>query len=240
MKTGVLEEVDRWRQALMGAVSHDLRTPLASIKASVSDLRDPHVVLNDADAAELLELVDAQTDRLSRLVTNLLDMTRIQSGTLTLRRTQVTVLELLDAAIGGLAGSLGEVPVRRELPADLPMVEVDHVLVVEVLANLLDNAARHSPAEACVVVSARSGGSGAVEVAVSDRGPGVPVAERDRVFQMFNRVSGGGRAGLGLAIVKAFVEAHGQTIRVEDEVGGGARFVFSLPAVLQASEGEVA
>ncbi len=227
LRSELLEEVDRWRSALMGAVSHDLRTPLASVKAAVSALRREDAPLGAQDVRELLELIETQSDRLARLVTNLLDMTRIQSGALELHRAPVALDELVSEALG----ALGLSPAHRvalDLPADLPLVDVDHVLVGQVLANLLENADRYAPEETAITVGARALGD-RVEVRVVDRGPGVPARERDRVFEMFNRVSGAGRAGLGLAIAKSFVEAHGQSIHVEDRPGGGAQFVFFLP-----------
>jgi two-component system sensor histidine kinase KdpD len=228
MRTQLLEEVDKWRGALMGAVSHDLRTPLASIKASVSDLRDGSLSLSPPDRAELLELVETQTDRLARLVTNLLDMTRIETGTLALRRDPASVPDLVDEALASLEPAVDSSRLKR----DLPLVDVDHVLIAQVIANLLDNAFRYSPEGEYVVVAARAAGRAGdtVEISVTDHGPGIAADERERVFQMYNRVSGGGRAGLGLAIVKSFVEAHDQSIRVEDAAGGGARFVFAVQA----------
>ncbi|HEV2362316.1 MAG TPA: ATP-binding protein [Acidimicrobiales bacterium] len=228
LRTQLLEEVDKWRRALMGAVSHDLRTPLASIKASVSDLRAEALQLSESDRSELLELVETQTDRLDRLVTNLLDMTRIDAGTLVLRKEPATLSDLVDEALASLGPIAGSEHVKRDLD-DTPLVDVDHQLVSQVLANLIDNAIRHSPEGAEVIVQGTIRGD-VVEVAVSDRGPGIDAGDRDRVFEMYNRVSGGGRAGLGLAIVKAFVEAHGQSVRVEDSPAGGARFVFTIPA----------
>jgi two-component system, OmpR family, sensor histidine kinase KdpD len=221
----LLEEVDRWRDALMGAVSHDLRTPLASVKTAVTTLRRSASALSEADREELLELIETQSDALDRLVANLLDMSRIQSGTLELRRAIVPVSEVVEGALR----SLGASGVDLDLPADLPPVDVDQVLMEQVLVNLVDNALRHSPDGRPVEVSAATG-PGLVEVAVRDHGPGIPASERRHIFQMLNRVSGGGRAGLGLAITKAFVEAHGQTIRVEDAAGGGARFAFTMSA----------
>ncbi len=225
LRAQVLEEVDRWRRALLGAVSHDLRTPLATIKTAVSALRRPGPTLAADERAELLELIETQSDTLARLVTNLLDMTRIQAGTLEVHRELGSVDEVLDEAEAAL-GILGAT--RRQLPADLPLVEIDETLMVQVLANLIENARRYSPEPGTVVVSARPMGP-LVEVAVRDRGPGVPAAERLRIFEMFNRIGGGGRAGLGLAIAKAFVEAHGQSIWVEEAEGGGARFVVTMP-----------
>jgi two-component system, OmpR family, sensor histidine kinase KdpD len=228
LRTELLEQVDVLRASLMGAVSHDLRTPLASVKTAVSVLRRANVEdsLSVQDRGELLELIEQQSDALDRLVANLLDMTRIQSGALEVRRAVTPVHDVVE---GGLrASAVPPEDVDVDLPADIPPVDVDQVLMEQVLANLLDNAARHSPERAPVHVGAEAHGS-VVELSVRDHGPGIPPEDRERVFTMFSRIGAEGRAGLGLAIAKAFVEAHGQTIRVEDAVGGGARFVVTLP-----------
>ncbi len=229
LRTELLEQVDALRAALMGAVSHDLRTPLASVKAAVTTLRQATGAgaLSDRDRDELLGLIEQQSDALDRLVANLLDMTRIQSGALELRRAITPVADVVDGGLRASAVDPGTVEV--DLPPGLPPVEVDQVLMEQVLANVVDNAARHSPDGTPVRVRAVDRHT-VVELWVSDRGPGVPAADRERVFTMFSRSGGGGRAGLGLAIARAFVEAHGQTIFVEDEPGGGARFVLTMPA----------
>ncbi|MDA8314660.1 MAG: ATP-binding protein [Actinomycetota bacterium] len=229
IRTELLEQVDALRASLIGAVSHDLRTPLASVKTAVSALRrgDGQDALSERDRAELLALIEERSDALDRLVANLLDMTRIQSGALELRREITPVPDVIE---GGVRASAVEPEtVTVDVPPDLPPVDVDVVLMEQVLANLLDNAARHSPDGTPVSVSAQARGD-IVELSVTDRGPGVPTSERERVFTMFSRLGPQGRAGLGLAIAKAFVEAHGQTIHVDDALGGGARFVVTLPA----------
>ncbi|MHB8320219.1 MAG: sensor histidine kinase [Acidimicrobiales bacterium] len=226
----LLEEVDRLRRSLVGAVSHDLRSPLATIKVSVSALLDPDASLSDVDAKELLGLVDAQTDRLDRLVANLLDMTRIQSGTLEIRPTLTRVETLVDDALAVLGESRDYGRVRWCGSNDLPPVRVDQVLVGQVLVNLIDNAIRYSPEDAAVTIDARVRRRRLVEVAISDRGPGVGRDERASIFEMLNQREAGGRGGLGLAIARAFVEAHGERIWLEDAPGGGARFVFTLSA----------
>ncbi len=229
MRAELLEQVDALRASLMGAVSHDLRTPLASVKTAVSALRraGEQGTLSESDREELLALIEERSDALDRLVANLLDMTRIQSGALELRRAITPVADIVE---GGLrASALSASGVTVDLPGDLPAVDVDAMLIEQVIANLLDNAARHSPDGACVLVSAEAHGE-LVALSVADRGPGVPERERERVFSMFSRLGAQGRAGLGLAIAKAFVEAHGQTIHVEDSQEGGARFVVTLPA----------
>jgi two-component system sensor histidine kinase KdpD len=232
LRTRLLEEVDRWRSALMGAASHDLRTPLASIKTAVSSLRQVDAHLGPGDRAELLELIELQSDRLARLVTNLLDMTRIEAGALDLRPTAVGFDELVDEALASLGGIVAPGRVAVDAPADLPLLYLDHVLMSQVLANVLENAERLSPADSVIRVAARvAPGSGAtrVEISVADEGPGIARDERERVFEMFSQNGGGGRAGLGLAIAKAFVEAHGGLIWIDPDVTRGARVVFTVP-----------
>jgi two-component system sensor histidine kinase KdpD len=232
LRARLLEEIDRWRRALMGAASHDLRTPLAAVKTAVSSLRQAGTRLSEEDRAELLELIEQQSDRLARLVTNLLDMTRIESGALEIRPTVMPLDELVDEALGNLGGSVGHERVRVQAPDDLPMLRIDHVLVSQVVANLLDNAERVSPHGSMIRVTARvaPGSADRIEIAVADEGPGIPQSERDRVFEMFSQSGRGGGAGLGLAIAKAFVEAHGGLIWVDPNAVLGARLVFTVPA----------
>lgn len=230
VRAQLLEEIDRLRRALVGAVSHDLRTPLATIKVAASTLLDSEAALRGPDAKELLGLIDLQADRLNRLVSNLLDMTRIQSGALELRRKPTVLTDLLDEALAALGSSANVARVRWQAEPDLPDVDVDPVLVCQVLANLLDNATRYAP-DGTVTVSARQGSGTDIEVTVTDLGPGVAESERGTIFQMFNRGVAGGRGGLGLAIAQAFVEAHGGRIWVGDTSKPGACFVFTLPSV---------
>ena len=230
LRTELLEEVDRLQRALVGAVSHDLRTPLATIKMSASTMRDPGLEVGPEHRAELLELIDTQADRLDRLVTNLLDLSRVQAGALELRKEPIALVDLVTEAVRGLGPVMDAVDLTFEIPPDLPLVDVDHLLIGQVLANLLENAARHAPRGTAVTVSARHPEGGPVHVAVEDRGPGVPRAERTNVFLMFTRGGATGGTGVGLAIARAFVAAHGEDIWVEDAPGGGARFCFTLPA----------
>lgn len=231
LRAQLLEEIDRWRRALMGAASHDLRTPLAAVKTAVSSLRQPEVRLSAEDRAELLELIEQQADRLARLVTNLLDMTRIEAGTLEIRPTAIPLDELVDEALGSLGGMVTRERVQVEAPSDLPLLRIDHLLVSQVLANLFDNAERVSPPQSIIRVTARvaPGAPERVEIGVADEGPGIAATERQRVFEMFSQNGGGGRAGLGLAIAKAFVEAHKGRIWIDPEMRHGARIVFTLP-----------
>jgi two-component system sensor histidine kinase KdpD len=227
VRSELLEEVDRLRRALLGAVSHDLRTPLATMKVASSTLLDPESTLSDEDAKELYGLLDIQTDRLTRLVTSLLDMTRYQAGVLEVERKPWSVLDLVGDTVASLRPALGDRAIDVMLPGSLPPVVVDHLLIGQVLANLLDNAQRHAPPNTAITVAAEMRGD-RLALSVSDRGPGVPLSERETVFESFVRYDSGGRSGLGLAIAKAFVDAHGERIWVEDGPGGGARFVFTM------------
>jgi two-component system, OmpR family, sensor histidine kinase KdpD len=233
----VLEEVDRLRHSLIGAVSHDLRTPLATIKVASSTFLDRSADLSAVDADELHSLIDLQADRLTRLVNSLLDMTRIQSGTLEVRRRPWSLPEIVSEALAELHSSLTDRRVDVFIPEALPFVDVDPLLVAQVLANLIDNANRHGPQGTPVTVAARMPSRDRVRVSVTDQGPGVPVAEREAIFEKFVRFDTGGRSGLGLAIAKAFIEAHGDRIWVETAPGGGARFIFTLPAAVREELG---
>jgi two-component system sensor histidine kinase KdpD len=228
MRTELLEEVERLRHTLLGAVSHDLRTPLATMKVASSTLLHPVTPLSEADTDELHSLIDVETDRLTRLVSSLLDMTRIDAGVLQVRPRATSVRQLVDEAATAAGSTLGARPLSVVLPDALPAVDIDHLLIGQVLANLLDNAVRHAPADSPITVTGDLRGD-RVAVAVSDHGPGVPAHERQAIFDRYVRFDTGGRTGLGLTIAKTFVEAHGEHIWVEDAPGGGARFVFTLP-----------
>jgi len=231
LQADLLQKVDEWRAALVSAVAHDLRTPLASIKVAVSDLREPAIVLPDAARHDLLETIEEQTDRLTRLVSTVLELWRLEAGALKPKREPVVVDDLIDEAAALVESSLDTSRLRRSVASDLPQLEVDPTLIAQALANLLENAARHSPPGAEILVEATPRpGSGDVEIAVSDSGPGVPPDQRERIFELFHRGADGGRAGLGLAIAKAFAEAHGGRIGVGTARGGGARFTLTAPA----------
>ncbi len=240
LRAHLLQEVDEWRAALVGMVAHDLRTPLASIKVAVSDLRETGIVLDEVSRSDLLETIEEQTDRLTRLVSTVLDLWRLEAGALRPKREPVALEDLVDEAAALVERSVDVSMLRRIVAADLPPLEVDPILMAQVLANLLENAARHSPpgGEILVEASRRRGSPDEVEIAISDSGPGVAPEQRDRIFEMFHRGADGGRAGLGLAIAKAFVEAHGGRIGVGAARGGGARFVLTLPAARDVA-GEV-
>ena len=157
LRARLLEEVDRWRSALLGAVSHDLRTPLASIKTAVSSLRQSSAALGPEDRAELLELIELQSDRLARLVTNLLDMTRIEAGALEPRPAAMAVDEMVDEALAALGGLVARERVVLKAAPDLPLLHVDHVLISQVLANVLENAGRLSPPDSHIRIGRAAG-----------------------------------------------------------------------------------
>lgn len=226
VRAGLLEEVDRLRRGLIGAVSHDLRTPLSTIKLASSTLLDPGVPVPAEDSRELLELVDAQADRLDRLVANLLDMTRIQAGALELRRGRSEIAALVGEAVAVVGSVPGAERIQVQLPV-LPAVDVDPVLVRQVLVNLLDNALRHGPAGTAVTVSAHCEG-GRVTVSVADEGPGPPPERRVGLAEAIAARAPGSGGGLGLAIVQTFVEVHGGKVWAE-RAGRGSRVSFTLP-----------
>jgi two-component system sensor histidine kinase KdpD len=227
LRTQFLEEVDRLRHALMGAVSHDLRTPLATIKVASSTLVNRANILSTEDTQELHELIEIESDRLTRLVTNLLDMTRIEAGVLKINRTSTPVKDLIDEAVSVMGSSLKRDRIRACAEGSLPDVSVDRVLMVQVLVNLLDNALRHSPQDDVITIESELRG-GRVIISVSDKGTGVPLEDRESIFNRFVKFDTGGRAGLGLTIAKTFVEAHGERIWCDDAPGGGAKFMFSM------------
>jgi two-component system sensor histidine kinase KdpD len=222
---------DEMKTALLRAVSHDLRTPLASIKASVSGLRQADAAYTDEDRAELLAAIEDESDRLDRVVGNLLDASRLEAGALTLHKDPQDLRELVRAVVTRLQPLLADRPVHLSIPDDLPLVPCDYAQIDHVLANLLENAARHTPRGTPVDISLESK-SEEVQVAVADGGPGIAPADRERVFGPFERgPTRIGGSGLGLAIARGLVEAHGGHAWVDEAPGGGARFVFTLPRV---------
>ena len=241
-----LAEADRTRTALLRAVSHDLRTPLASAKAAVSSLRHSEVEWSPADRAELLATADESLDQLARLVTNLLDMSRLQAGALPVVHRSVGLDEVVPLALHGL-GPLAA-GVRVEVPEDLPPVHADPALLERVVANLLSNALRFSPPGAPPRLTGSALG-GRVELRLVDFGPGIAAADLDRVFQPFQRLGDrgtgrggagaatGGGVGLGLALARGLVEAMGGTLAPEDTPGGGLTMVVSLPAAGRPTAG---
>ncbi|MBM4793037.1 sensor histidine kinase KdpD [Streptomyces sioyaensis] len=223
-----LAEGNRIRTALLAAVSHDLRTPLASIKASVTSLRSDDVAWSQEDEAELLAGIEAGADRLDHLVGNLLDMSRLQTGTVTPLIRELDLDEVVPMALGGVP----EGSVTLDIPEELPIVAVDPGLLERSVANLVENAVKYSPDGTPVLVSASALGD-RVELRIADRGPGVPDGAKDRIFEPFQRYGDaprGAGVGLGLAVARGFAEAMGGTLAAEDTPGGGMTMVLTLRA----------
>ncbi|MFG2918699.1 ATP-binding protein [Kitasatospora sp. NPDC048298] len=227
-------EGNRIRTALLAAVSHDLRTPLAGIKASVSSLRSADVDWDPEDEAELLAGIEAGADRLDHLINNLLDMSRLQTGTVTPLIQETDLDEVVPFALGGVPLE----SVRLEVPETLPMVRADGGLLERSLANLVENAVKYSPDGVRVLVKAdelrQPGQPARVELRIVDRGPGVPEDAKEKIFAPFQRYGDaprGAGVGLGLAVARGFVEAMDGTVTAEDTPGGGLTMVVSLPVV---------
>ncbi|GAB4063745.1 sensor histidine kinase KdpD [Uliginosibacterium sediminicola] len=222
-------ESERLRNSLLSAISHDLRTPLTGLIGSAETLAAKPDWPLDA-RSQILSIRDTAR-RLVELVTNLLDMARLQSGRVSLRRDWCAIEEVVGTALRQLGEALAGHVVRTELAADLPLCEFDPVLIERVLVNLLDNAARHTPPGTQITLRAACVGA-ALQVSLEDNGPGLPAGAEERLFAKFERghsESAQPGAGLGLAICRAIVQAHGGHIHAERAASGGARFVFSLP-----------
>ncbi|WP_167735770.1 MULTISPECIES: DUF4118 domain-containing protein [unclassified Herbaspirillum] len=226
----VTMESERLRNSLLSAISHDLRTPLTSLVGSAEALaRQPSL---GADEREMAVTISEQSQRMSGLVENLLDMARLQSGGITLNRQWNSIEEVVGTALRLLNKTLGERRVETHLPADLPLVRFDAVLIERVFANLIENAVKYAPAGEIIVVDARAN-AGMMEISVIDRGPGFPAGMEERAFEKFTRgdtESSTPGVGLGLAICRAIIDAHGGAIRaLPGDAGRGARVCFTLP-----------
>jgi two-component system sensor histidine kinase KdpD len=236
LRTRLTEEMARLAKTLVAAVAHDLRAPLASIKASSSTLSDTELEISPEARQGLAKLIDVQADRLADLVTNLLDMSRIQAGVLEPRRTVAPLAELVAAVVRDLAPAMRAHAVHIHVPDDLPPIDADLVLISRVLTNIVENAIRHGPKNTPISISAARTAPETIELSVTDQGPGVSPDRRNEVFGLFARRESDTGAGLGLTIAKTFIEAHGQRIWVEDAPEGGARFCFTLPVAAQLPE----
>ena len=235
MEAEALRRSDSIKTAVIQAVSHDLRTPLASIEQALDGLESGVLVLTDKDREELLETIRVEHTRLKRLVENLLDLSRIQAGAAQSSPELWTADELVAQALDELGGSERVLVSARP---DLPLMSVDAIQIQRVLVNLLENALRLSPPDEPVFVRV-SATRKELLIRVTDRGPGVPEDERERIFEPFHRVAGGPDprgAGLGLAIARGFTEANGGRLWLESRAGQGASFVLALPAVQLPAE----
>jgi two-component system, OmpR family, sensor histidine kinase KdpD len=217
------------RAALLRSVSHDLRTPLSTIRAVASDLRDGGGEYDESTREELLDLVVDEAERLDRFVANLLSLSRVDAGALEADRQAIALDELLDQCVRRHARLVRDRKVSVDVPLTLPLVDADWTLVDQAVTNLVANAVRHAPAGSRIWVSAREVEPGWVEVRVTDQGPGIPAAERAAAFQPFRRGPGSSSSGVGLAIVRAVVDAHGGEVGIEEGPAGGTSVRFTLP-----------
>jgi K+-sensing histidine kinase KdpD len=241
-----LRQSERLKSALLDAVTHDLRTPLTSMKASVTTLLDevdskpgkgPPAVLSEENRREMLDVINEECDRLNRFIEGLVELARIEAGDLRLGRRWGTIEEMIEAALARAKTITAQYAVEVEIEKDLPVVLVDARAVSEVIYLIVDNAAKYSAPGTPIRITARRGDADMIRVAVEDEGPGIPVELRERVFDKFfraiserdagrNQPSG---MGMGLSIARGVVEAHGGRIWIESGAGSGARVLFTLP-----------
>jgi two-component system sensor histidine kinase KdpD len=237
----VRAETERMRNAILSSVSHDLRTPLASITGAASSLVEGQGELSAVDRQDLARSIYLEADRLDRLLKNLLDMMRLEAGTVQLSKHWHPLDEIVGAALGRLEGRLRDHSVNTSLPADLPLVLADGVLLEQVVINLVENAVKYAPPGSPIDLSASASDRGMI-VEVADRGPGIAVGEESRIFDKFYRgkFAREGGVGLGLTICRGIVEAHGGRIWAGNRPGGGAiiRFTIPLPDQQPAVDGE--
>jgi len=241
-----LKQSERLKSALLDAVTHDLRTPLTSIKASATTLladlyaseRDKTSQLDDEGRKEMLEVIDEEADRLDRFIDGLTKLARIDAGEMHLRRDWCSIDEIVTAALKRAEPRTRDHQIEVWLEDELPSIKVDEAAIAEVVYTLVDNAAKYSPPTTTIRVSARPGDDRAILVSVEDEGPGIRADMRERLFEKFFRAMRDGDVGdrrtsgigMGLAIARGIVSAHGGRIWIEDPVGQrGAKFIVALP-----------
>lgn len=237
----LLQRTDALRSALLSSVSHDLRTPLSSIKAAASSLLQEDVEWDEETKRSFALAIEREADRLNRLVGNLLDMSRIEGGALKAEKEWYSIEEVIHDVIGHMHTVLQDRDVRKDIPDELPPVELDYLQIDQVLTNLIENAIRYTPPQSPIEIAVKRM-DGAILTSIADRGPGIPPYDLERIFDKFYRVSGAKRrnssvmgTGLGLAVCRGLVEAHGGRIWAENRPEGGAIFRFTLP--LEKAEG---
>lgn len=231
----LLQRTDALRAALLSSVSHDLRTPLSSIKASASSLLQEDVQWNEEERRSFAFAIEREADRLNRLVGNLLDMSRIEGGALKPEKEWYPLDELIHDVLGHMESVLQGRSVQVTIPDDVPPVELDYLQMDQVLTNLLENAARYTPSESAIEIDVQvQVAHEELVISIADHGPGIPPTDIERIFDKFYRVLGVQRngtigSGLGLAVCRGLVEAHGGHIWAENREEGGAVFRFTLP-----------
>jgi two-component system, OmpR family, sensor histidine kinase KdpD len=231
-QTRLAVETERTRNNLLSAVSHDLRTPLSSIRGSAELLLDPLTLPAEEERRELLRAIRDEADRLAHLVTNLLELTRLESGVLRSKKDWIPIEEVIASALGRMQAAFDDRAVEVCLPDEMLFVPADPVLLEQALVHLLENASKHTPPGTAIEVRAHRT-DGWVVIEVSDRGPGLPPGDEQRVFEKFFRVADRKTtpgAGLGLTVCQAIIHAHGGRLEAANRPEGGARFTIELPA----------
>jgi two-component system sensor histidine kinase KdpD len=229
-QSAMLRESERLYTALLNSISHELRTPIATIKGASSSLLDPATGANEAARAALAKDIQSSADRLNQLVENLLDMSRLESGRLQLKREWCDLSDVIGVAVQRVSYCASTHPIELQLAPDLPLIQLDFVLMEQVIVNLLDNACTYTPTGTIIRIAAQVQDD-QVEITVSDNGSGIPQELIERVFEKFYRLPGSatGGTGLGLSISRGLVEAHGGTLTAENLPAGGAKFTLRLP-----------
>jgi two-component system sensor histidine kinase KdpD len=229
----VLKATEKLQAALFNSISHDLRTPLVSITGVLSSLSDPKIWQDDKNRKRLIENARQEADRLNRLVSNLLNMSRLEAGAVKVKREPSDIQDVIGSALAQLDEQLGKRQVNVNLPDSLPLISLDFILIEHVLVNILDNAIKYSPPDSTIDITARISNA-FLEIDVADRGIGIPTEDLSRVFDKFYRVhrpdnvSG---TGLGLSICKGIIEAHDGFIGAENRPGGGTIMTIGIPLV---------
>ena len=217
--------------ALLNSVSHDLRTPLVSIIGVLSSLQDEGINLDNAAQTKLVQVAREEAERLNHLITNLLDISRVEAGAIRIFREPSDVQDLVGTALEQLKSHISEHSIKVDIPTDLPFVAVDFGLIVQTLVNVIDNANKYSPVNSPIEIKGKNVGK-EVYIEIADRGFGIPPGDLSKIFDKFYRVEHAGSVagtGLGLSICKGIIEAHGGRIEAENRVGGGTIIRIILP-----------
>jgi two-component system, OmpR family, sensor histidine kinase KdpD len=223
-------ETESLRNTLLSSISHDLRTPLSAITGAATTLLQKDVAFDKDTSAELLQTIQEEAEHLNRIIKNVLDMTRLESGAIKINKEWQPLDEIVSAVLERLDGKLKDHPVTVNLQGNLPLIPFDALLLEQVFMNLFDNAIKYSPAGSPIELSA-SESFYTVTIELADRGPGIPPGEEEHIFEKFVRGRGtGGGVGLGLAICRTIITAHGGKIWAENRPEGGTVVRFTLPA----------
>jgi len=222
-------ETESLRNTLLSSISHDLRTPLAAITGAATTLQQEDILLDTNSRLDLVGTIQEEAEHLNRIIKNVLDMTRLESGAITVNKEWQPLEEIVGAVVNRLGERLKEHPLTVKLQGNLPLVPFDSLLLEQVFMNLFDNAIKNTPKGSPLELSA-SESFYTVTVELADRGPGIPAGEEEHIFEKFVRGKTTGGVGLGLAICRTIINAHGGKIWTENREGGGAVFRFTLPA----------